>query len=91
MMKAVIIINGENVHVELDADEPLGVWRDKALIQSNNTGRPLEEWEIRNEQGRLLSVWETLFDLELTNYPRIFVSLRVGAGGGDSCVSRRAA
>lgn len=80
-MTAIFIINGENVHVELDKDEPLFVWRDAALRQSHNTGRPLEEWEIRNEQGRLLSVWATLADLDQTHYPRIFVSLRVGAGG----------
>jgi len=81
-MRIVFIINGENVPVEeLDEDEPLLVGRDRALRKSGNTGRPLEEWELRNERGDFLSPWDTPSSLDLLNHVRLFVSLRVACGG----------
>jgi len=52
-LRIVFIINGENVPVEgVAAGQPLSMGRQKALAGSHNTGRPPEEWEIRDEAGR---------------------------------------
>jgi hypothetical protein len=80
-MDIIFIVNGENVPTSLDEDEPMWVWRNHALTESRNTGRPLEEWEIRNEAGAYISNWTTPADVGMKNYTRLFLTLKVGCGG----------
>lgn len=80
-MNIIFIINGENVPVELDMDEPLCVWRDRALQKSHNTGRPFAEWDVRDERGVRLSPWDTPADRDFANNERVFLCLQMGCGG----------
>jgi len=77
----VFIINGEDVWVKTNPHAPLHAARAKALAESNNTGRPPEEWEIRSESGALLDPGATPEDLHLKENTRLFLTLKVGAGG----------
>lgn len=77
----VFIINGENFSVETNINAPLTAAVQRALSESGNSGRPLNEWEVRNSAGALLDVTRTVKELGLTNGARLFLSLRVGAGG----------
>lgn len=52
-----------------------------SLSESGNSGRPLSEWEVRDSAGALLDMTRTVKELGLTNGARLFLSLRVGAGG----------
>ena len=80
----VFIINGENFPVEADIDALLIVAVEKALIISGNTGRrDPREWEVRDSSGVLLEVDRTIKELGLKDGARLFLSLRVGAGGGS--------
>ncbi|MFI5298499.1 MAG: DUF2604 domain-containing protein [Polyangiales bacterium] len=75
------VVNGEDVPVELDLNAPLSEGRRMALDQSRNTGRPAEDWEIRDEAGRLLEPAMTPSSLDLLPRALLFLSLRIGAGG----------
>jgi len=77
----VFVINGEDVTVEQNENAPLKAARDKALEQSGNTGRPFDEWEIRNEQGELLDPTAKIETFGFTDGVRLFLNLMVGAGG----------
>ena len=77
----VFIINGEDVWVKTNFHAPLRAARAKALEESGNTGRPPDEWEIRNEAGTLLDPAMTPEDLHLKDSTRLFLTLKVGAGG----------
>ena len=77
----VFIINGENTPVETNLNAPLGAAVERALSQSGNTGRPLNEWEVRDSSGVLLETGRTVKELGLKDGARLFLSLRVGAGG----------
>ncbi len=78
----VFIINGENFPVEATVDVLLIVAVEKALARSGNTGRrDPREWEVRDSSGVLLEVDRTIKELGLKDGARLFLSLRVGAGG----------
>lgn len=80
-IKLVFIINGQDVDVNADANEPLREAVERALKKSGNTGRPTEEWEVRDASGTLLDQSRTPAGLRLRDGTRLFLSLRVGAGG----------
>lgn len=77
----IFIINGENFSVETNINAPLTAAVQRALSESGNSGRPLSEWEVRDSAGALLDMTRTVKELGLTNGARLFLSLRVGAGG----------
>jgi hypothetical protein len=77
----VFIVNGEDVAVEANLNAPLQTARNKALELSHNTGRPPEEWEIRDERGQMLDSAAKISSFEFTDGIRLFLTLRVGAGG----------
>jgi hypothetical protein len=81
-IRLIFIINGENFPVETNAHAPLIVAVERALVLSGNTGRrDPREWEVRDSGGVLLEVDRSIKDLGLKDGARLFLSLRVGAGG----------
>ena len=79
----VFIVMGVDVPVEANINEPLKVARDKALHQSNNTGRPVDEWQITNAEGHELSPDTKIEKLGLSDGTRLFLTLGVAAGGAN--------
>jgi hypothetical protein len=77
----IFVINGQNFPVEANAHEPLLSAVQKALATSRNTGRPPEEWEVRDANGVLLEKNRKIGDIGLRDGAQLFLSLRVGAGG----------
>jgi hypothetical protein len=78
----IFIINGENFPVDANDHAPLLVAVERALQLSGNTGRrDPREWEVRDSAGVLLEVDRSIRDLGLKNDARLFLSLKVGAGG----------
>lgn len=83
-VKLIFIINGESFPVETNVNAPLSAAVERALSQSGNTGRPLSEWEVRDSSGVLLDTSRKVKDLGLKDGARLFLSLRVGAGGNSA-------
>lgn len=81
MIPLLFIINGEDVPMVASLEETLSEARDEALRASKNTGRRLEEWEVRKETGELADLTHPIGELELRRHELLFVTLRVGAGG----------
>ena len=77
----IFIVNGVDVPVEANLNQPLNVARNKALEESNNTGRPVDEWEVHNDEGLALDSDQKVEDLDLKEGDRLFLNLKVGAGG----------
>lgn len=73
------IVNGEDVEVDARDSAPMWLARIVALEKSGNTGRPSDEFEMRDEYGWPIS--PTVRVGSLGRYPRVFLSLQVGAGG----------
>ena len=77
----IFIVNGVDVPVEVNLNAPIKTGRNKALALSNNTGRPPEEWEIHNDAGQPLDPEAKAGELGLKERDRLFLNLKVGAGG----------
>lgn len=77
----IFIVNGVDHRVSANVEAPLVVAVQHALADSGNTGRPAQDWEVRNSAGVLLEQNRTLEDLHLEDGARLFLSLHVGAGG----------
>ena len=77
----IFIVNGEDVPVDASVHAPLLAARNKALADSHNTGRPPEEWEVRDERGVLLPPEQKVETFNFPDRVRLFLTLRVGAGG----------
>jgi hypothetical protein len=75
------IINGENVPVEVPPREQLQAAVSKALAESRNTGRPANQWDVRDSLGSYLDPARRVEDYGFASGVRLFLSLRVGAGG----------
>lgn len=76
----VFIVNGTEVALDhLGLSEPLRAARNKALAESKNTGRPPDDWQIKDAAGNQLDP-----DRRLDTLPpgtKLFLTLGVGAGG----------
>ena len=77
----VFVVNGEDVLVETNVHPPLREAVSRALEQSRNTGRPVDDWEVRDANGVLLDIGRKIEDFRFPSGARLFISLRVGAGG----------
>ena len=75
------IVNGEDVPVDARLDAPLADARDRALQVSRNTSRPPDEWEVRDQKGALLPVEQPVGAFRFPQDVKLFLSLKVGAGG----------
>ncbi|MGB5079885.1 MAG: DUF2604 domain-containing protein [Burkholderiales bacterium] len=80
-VRLIFIINGQDFPIEANIQAPLMEAVQRALAESGNTGRPPDEWEVRDAGGVLLEKNRTPKDLSLNDGARLFLSLRVGAGG----------
>ena len=81
VVSLIFIVNGVDVPVEVNLNAPIQVGRNKALEESNNTGRPVDEWEIHNDAGQPLDPKAKVGELGLKEGDRLFLNLKVGAGG----------
>lgn len=85
----IFIINGENFPITVERDTVLRNAVDRVLTESGNTGRrEISEWEVRDSAGVLLDMTRTIKELGLTDGARLFLSLKVGAGGYHADRSR---
>ena len=83
-IKIIFIINGQDYPIDENVNAPLIAAVQRALAESdNNTVRSPDEWEVRDASGVLLETNRTPKDLGLQDGVRLFLSLRVGAGGVD--------
>lgn len=80
-VQLIFVINGEDVPVSAKLNQPLAEARNHALTTSNNTGRPLDEWEIRDANGVILPSERKVEEFQFVDGTRLFCTLQIGAGG----------
>ena len=78
----VFIINGESYEVDANVNAAMVSAVEKALSISGNTGRrDPAEWELRDSSGAFLEIGRKIGELGLHDGSRLFLSLKVAAGG----------
>ena len=75
------VVNGKSTTVEkVNINQPLHVAAQKALDQTGNTGRPLEDWLIKYNDIDL-NLKSKVEDLNFPENSKIFLSLKSAEGG----------
>jgi hypothetical protein len=73
--------NGEPTPVEGKPSEQLVKLLEKALKESENTGQPVDAWQVTDEPGNVLDVSKTLAELGIKDGTTLLASLKAGAAG----------
>lgn len=76
-----IIVNGQPTVVDVIGDAPLGSIVPEALRQTENSGQPQENWELRDADGTLLNLNKKIEDYGFPEKTRLFLNLKAGVGG----------
>jgi hypothetical protein len=76
-----VIVNGKPTVVEYVPHEQGRVLVEKALKQTQNSARPPEDWELRNEKGAKLEQGLRISEYHLKPHDKLFLNLKAGGGG----------
>ncbi len=76
-----VIVNGKPTTVEYVPNEQGRVLVEKALKQTQNSARPPEDWELRNEAGTKLEQGLRISEYHLKHHDKLFLNLKAGGGG----------
>lgn len=76
----IFIVNGEPVEIKTNLNAQLKSAVEKALSESENTGRPLSDWQVKYN-GVVLDMNAKIEDLKLHDKAELMLSLKTGEGG----------
>lgn len=75
-----IIVNGTPTEVKINQNAPLKTAVEKAMEQTGNTGRPVEDWQIKlNDQ--ILDMGKKIKEFNFPEGVELFLGLTAGVGG----------
>ena len=76
-----VVVSGQPTVVDVIADAPLGTIIPDALHQTENSGQPPENWELRDADGNLLDLNKKIEDYGFPPKVRLFLNQKAGVGG----------
>ena len=76
-----VVVNGQPTVVDAVEDAPLHTIIPDALHQTENSGQPPENWELRDADGNLLDLNKKIGDYGFPPKVRLFLNLKAGVGG----------
>lgn len=76
-----VVVSGAPQRVRINVHQKLESAIREALRESGNTGRDLDEWELRTEDGALLDQALRADEAGLHSGQTLFLSPRAGIGG----------
>lgn len=76
----VIVVNTTPTKVKINENAPLKAAAEKALAQTHNTGRPLDDYEMKLGD-KVLDMNKKVKDYNLKDGTELFLSLKAGTGG----------
>lgn len=77
-----VVVNGQATEIEANPNQPLHVVLTKALENTQNLAQPAENWELKDEAGKLLEVGKKVGELGFGTAVTLFLSLKAGVAGG---------
>ena len=76
-----VVVNGQPTVVDAIGDASLSTIIPDALRQTENSGQPPENWELRDADGTLLDLDKKIEDYGFPPKVRLFLNLKAGVGG----------
>lgn len=80
--EVVVVVNGAATTVTIHGNPSLLEVVEAALSQTQNSGQPVENWELRGpDDAPILDLEVKIKKLDLGDDDRLFLNLRAGIGG----------
>lgn len=80
--RVVVVVNGAATTVALKGNPTLLEVVETALEQTQNSGQPVENWELRGpDDAPILDLTTKIKKLDLKETDQLFLNLRAGIGG----------
>ncbi|MFI9811747.1 DUF2604 domain-containing protein [Saccharothrix variisporea] len=80
-VELLVVVNGTPTTVEANLHAPLRSIIGRALAQTDNSGQPVENWELRDNAGGVLDLDAKIGSFGFGVGTRLFLNLRAGVGG----------
>lgn len=80
-IQLVVVVNGVETLVEAAPNAPLRTVAQHALNASGNQGRPLSDWELKDETGQLLDLERAVNSFNFAASAVLYLTLSVGVNG----------
>lgn len=77
-----IIVNGSPTEVRINENAPLKTAVEKSLEQTGNTGRPVQDWQIK-WNNQVLDMSKKIKEFEFPTGVELFLVLKAGVGGNN--------
>ena len=84
-----VVVNGQPTVVDVPEDAPLATIIPDALHQTENSGQPPENWELRDADGNLLDLNKKIGDYGFPPKVRLFLNLKAGVGGNRAIATEQ--
>lgn len=85
-----IVVAGQEVDIVANVNAPLKTVAQHALKETDNTGRELSDWEIKDENGKLLDITRKVGDFNFASGTLLYLTLAVGINGAFGVAAPRA-
>jgi hypothetical protein len=76
-----VVVNGVEATIDANANAPLRVVAERALAETQNTGRPLSDWEFKDAAGVILDITRKVGDFGFAAGAVLYLTLAVGVNG----------
>ena len=76
-----VVVSGQPTVVDVITNAPLSTIIPDALHQTENSGQPPENWELRDADGNLLDLNKKIEDYGFPPKVRLFLNQKAGVGG----------
>jgi hypothetical protein len=80
-IQLVVVVNGVETVVDANLNAPLRTVAQHALNASGNQGRPLADWELKDERGQLLDLDRAVSTFNFAANAVLYLTLSVGVNG----------
>jgi hypothetical protein len=87
----VLVVNGVEAVVDANVHAPLRTVAERALAETGNMGRPLGDWELKDERGRPLPLDRKVGEFGFGERTVLYLTLTVGVNGIRRTATRTAA
>lgn len=87
-IQIVVVVNGFETVVDANLEAPLRTVAEHALQQTGHHGRPLDDWELKDANGKALDLSRKVGDFKFPPHVVLYLTLRVGVNGITSHTRR---
>lgn len=80
-IRVTVVVNGALIEMDANLNAPLHTLVQHALNDSGNSGRPREDWELKDVGGNALPLDHRVGEAGIGSGSTLYLTLRVGVQG----------